>query len=129
MRTQLAGDVETIARHLDTERNRLRTALGDMLSWVDEHVQPAASLLAQPTAPAVESPTAPEPTPRPSDQAGSRTASGSQPAATPRPSSGPTGAGSGATPASRTDDDTSPSDRQGMMPLSTGEGARATVTH
>jgi len=53
IRTQLAGDVETIARHLESERNRLRNALGDMLSWVDEHVQPAASLLAQ------------RPTPRP----------------------------------------------------------------
>ena len=55
MRTQLAGDVETIARHLETERNRLRSALGDMLAWVDEHVQPAASLLAQPSTPALGS--------------------------------------------------------------------------
>ncbi|HUI03859.1 MAG TPA: DivIVA domain-containing protein [Acidimicrobiales bacterium] len=47
IRTQLAGDVETIARHLESERSRLRNALADMLSWVDEHVQPAASLLAQ----------------------------------------------------------------------------------
>jgi len=47
LRSQLAGDVETIARHMENERNRLRSALGDMLSWVDEHVQPAASLLAQ----------------------------------------------------------------------------------
>ncbi len=58
IRTQLAGDVETIARHLDTERNRLRAALGDMLTWVDEHVQPAASILAQRTV-------APDPTARP----------------------------------------------------------------
>jgi len=47
LRTQLAGDVETIARHMDNERNRLRGALSDMLTWVDEHVQPAGSLLAQ----------------------------------------------------------------------------------
>jgi len=59
IRTQLAGDVETIARHLESERNRLRNALGDMLSWVDEHVQPASTLLAQrPT---------PRPTARPDD--------------------------------------------------------------
>src|SRR5580658_7965493 len=51
IRTQLAGDVDTIARHLETERTRLRAALGDMLTWVDEHVQPAASLLAQPPPP------------------------------------------------------------------------------
>ncbi|HUO49537.1 MAG TPA: DivIVA domain-containing protein, partial [Acidimicrobiales bacterium] len=48
IRTQLAGDVETIARHMENERNRLRGALGEMLAWVDEHVQPAATLLAQP---------------------------------------------------------------------------------
>jgi DivIVA domain-containing protein len=59
IRTQLAGDVETISRHLENERNRLRGALSDMLSWVDEHVQPAASLLAQ--RPAAR------PAPRPSD--------------------------------------------------------------
>src|SRR5580658_558858 len=60
IRTQLAGDVETIARHLETERNRLRAALGEMLSWVDEHVQPAASLLAQPPPPP-PAPPAPSP--------------------------------------------------------------------
>ena len=47
IRTQLAGDVETISRHMENERNRLRGALSDMLNWVDEHVQPAGSLLAQ----------------------------------------------------------------------------------
>ena len=51
LRSQLAGDVETIARHMENERTRLRGALSDMLSWVDEHVQPAASLLAQRPAP------------------------------------------------------------------------------
>lgn len=47
-RTKLASDVETIARHLDNERTRLRDTLANMLSWVDENVQPAASLLVQP---------------------------------------------------------------------------------
>jgi DivIVA domain-containing protein len=51
IRTQLAGDVDTIARHMENERNRLRGALSDMLSWVDEHVQPTPSLLAQRPAP------------------------------------------------------------------------------
>jgi DivIVA domain-containing protein len=45
IRNQLATDVETIARHLDSERTRLRSALTEMVTWVDEHVQPAASLL------------------------------------------------------------------------------------
>jgi len=49
IRTQLAGDVETVARHMENERNRLRGALAEMLAWVDENVQPAATLLAQPS--------------------------------------------------------------------------------
>jgi cell division initiation protein len=42
-RTELVGDVETIARHLEVERSRIRTALTEMLAWVDEHVQPPKS--------------------------------------------------------------------------------------
>jgi cell division initiation protein len=60
IRSQLAGDVETISRHMENERNRMRGALSDMLSWVDEHVQPTAALLAQrPT---------PRPAPRPEEE-------------------------------------------------------------
>ncbi|MGD0380297.1 MAG: DivIVA domain-containing protein [Acidimicrobiales bacterium] len=59
IRAQLAGDVETISRHMENERNRLRGALSDMLTWVDEHVQPSGSILAQRPAP--------RPTARPSD--------------------------------------------------------------
>jgi DivIVA domain-containing protein len=44
-RTDLAADVETMARHLDSERNRLRGALSEILKWVDENVQPANSLM------------------------------------------------------------------------------------
>jgi hypothetical protein len=36
---------------MENERNRLRGALSDMLTWVDEHVQPSGSILAQRTAP------------------------------------------------------------------------------
>jgi DivIVA domain-containing protein len=136
MRTQLAGDVETIARHLETERNRLRAALGDMLTWVDEHVQPAASLLAQPatTPAATTTPGSPGPmTTRPGADTDSRPAVGGQPPAVPRPA--PTGqATPGAvSPAagSRADAEgaASPGDRQGMMPLADPEGARAGVPH
>jgi DivIVA domain-containing protein len=42
-RAQLVGDVETIAKHLELERARIRKALTDMLEWVDEHVQPPDS--------------------------------------------------------------------------------------
>jgi DivIVA domain-containing protein len=53
LRTQLSSEVETVARHLDNERNRLRGALSEMLTWVDEHVQPAATLLSQRPSPRV----------------------------------------------------------------------------
>jgi cell division initiation protein len=44
-RTELATDVESMARHLESERSRLRGALSDLLKWVDENVQPANSLM------------------------------------------------------------------------------------
>jgi cell division initiation protein len=44
-RTELAADVESMARHLESERNRLRSALSEILQWVDENVQPANSLM------------------------------------------------------------------------------------
>jgi cell division initiation protein len=132
MRTQLAGDVETIARHLETERNRLRSALGDMLTWVDEHVQPAASLLAQPSTPA-PSPSAVGTTPGESStrtDAESRGPLGGQP---PRPApTGQTGpGGSLPSPGSGMPDtaDTSPGERQGMMPMPESEDVRAAVPH
>jgi len=46
MRGQLATDVENMARHLESERNRLRTTLSEVLKWVEENVQPANSLMA-----------------------------------------------------------------------------------
>ena len=46
MRGQLATDVENMARHLESERNRLRSALTEVLKWVEENVQPANSLMA-----------------------------------------------------------------------------------
>lgn len=48
IRGQLSGDVETMARHLESERNRLRTALGEVMKWVDENVQPASTLAGRP---------------------------------------------------------------------------------
>jgi DivIVA domain-containing protein len=73
MRAQLAGDVETMARHLESERNRIRSALSEVLKWVDENVQPANSLMAmrprnataegRPNAPAAPRPPGPRPAP------------------------------------------------------------------
>jgi len=60
LRTKLAGDVEAITRHLDTERARLRGALGEMLHWIDENIQPGATL-AVPAREEREQPAAPAP--------------------------------------------------------------------
>ncbi len=58
-RTELATDVESMARHLESERNRLRGALSDILKWVDENVQPANSLMGvRPKSPALATPQA-----------------------------------------------------------------------
>jgi cell division initiation protein len=46
VRAQLASDVENMARHLESERGRLRTSLSEVLKWVDENIQPASSLMA-----------------------------------------------------------------------------------
>jgi DivIVA domain-containing protein len=46
MRAQLATDVENMARHLESERTRLRTMLSEVLKWIEENVQPAESLMA-----------------------------------------------------------------------------------
>jgi cell division initiation protein len=45
-RGQLATDVENMARHLESERNRLRTMLSEVLKWIEDNVQPAESLMA-----------------------------------------------------------------------------------
>ncbi len=45
MRAQLIIDVESMARHLDAERTRLRTMLSEVLKWIEENVQPAESLM------------------------------------------------------------------------------------
>jgi DivIVA domain-containing protein len=42
-RSKLARDVETMTRHLENERARLRGALSEILRWVDENVQPTTA--------------------------------------------------------------------------------------
>ncbi len=56
-RAKLTHDVETMSRHLESERNRLRGALSEILRWVDENVQPGG------TRPEVRPAPAPEPAP------------------------------------------------------------------
>jgi DivIVA domain-containing protein len=42
-RSKLAHEVEAMSRHLESERNRLRTTLGDILKWVDDNIRPASA--------------------------------------------------------------------------------------
>jgi DivIVA domain-containing protein len=131
IRTQLAGDVETIATHLETERSRLRNALGDMLSWVDQHVQPAASLLAQPPPP----PPPPMGAPTAGDSASAEVArvedddAGGPPT---MPSMRPVGGMPVDQPAGGPREETGEAaveERQQTMPLSDSEDVRAGVPH
>lgn len=46
LHAQLAEDAKSLAQHIDGERNRLRSALAEMLSWIDDQIRPAASVLA-----------------------------------------------------------------------------------
>jgi DivIVA domain-containing protein len=39
-RSNLSHEVESMSRHLESERQRLRNALGDILKWVDDNVHP-----------------------------------------------------------------------------------------
>ncbi len=43
-RTRLSTEVEAMSRHLESERLRLRSALADILTWVDENVHPGGAV-------------------------------------------------------------------------------------
>jgi DivIVA domain-containing protein len=97
IRGQLSGDVETMARHLEAERNRLRSALSEVIKWVDENVQPASTLAGRPPGgstparPVQPSPGARPTSPEPSaggQPARSPGATGSNEAAPARPADG-----------------------------------------
>jgi DivIVA domain-containing protein len=42
-RSKLSHEVEAMSKHLESERNRLRVALGDILKWVDDNVRPGSA--------------------------------------------------------------------------------------
>ena len=46
LKSKLTGDVESMARQLETERTRLRSSLSEMIQWIEDNVQPAAAILA-----------------------------------------------------------------------------------
>ena len=96
-RGRLSHEVETMNRHLEGERSRLRTALSEILRWVDENVQPGSSpesgrlvqdQVSHPTGPVpAPAPAAsPAPAPGPAVQGGNRPVAAPQ--ATPAPGSG-----------------------------------------
>jgi DivIVA domain-containing protein len=76
IRGQLSGDVESMARHLESERTRLRTSLSEVIKWIDENVQPAATLAGRPVSPPASG------APRPPQPAGPRPESSTQPVRT-----------------------------------------------
>ena len=145
IRAQLAGDVETISRHMENERNRLRGALSDMLSWVDEHVQPNASLLGQRSAarpaprsgddaptmpssrPGEEIPTvaAPDPVDGPGTETKAMTLDGSGRSAIPVQGNASTG---GARPID-SEGSKSEMDPQGVMPIDDTSSPQAIAPH
>src|SRR6202050_1424184 len=77
-RSKLTHEVEAMSRHLEGERNRLRAALGDILRWVDENVQPARATADIPSGgePTGTDGNGPEsvPSPTPAAQGGNRPA-------------------------------------------------------
>jgi len=96
-RSKLTHEVEAMSRHLEGERNRLRAALGDILRWVDENVQPTRSQPDTPSAgePASDDGVAAEAAPAPAPgthQGGNRPAAAAQGAPAQRSSgTGPSG--------------------------------------
>ena len=96
-RAKLSHEVESMSRHLESERARLRNALGDILRWVDENVQPVKTgEMPRTSGPeSAGTPLTPPPVSAPLAQGGNRPA-GPSPQATPSPaSSAPTSSGTG----------------------------------
>jgi DivIVA domain-containing protein len=94
LRGQLATDVETMARHLEQERNRLRGALSEVLKWVEDNVQPANSLMAlRPRSGDANRPSPSAAGTRPAEGGATPGTGGADPAARTAPRPNPTGHG------------------------------------
>jgi DivIVA domain-containing protein len=95
-RGRLSHEVETMNRHLEGERSRLRTALSEILRWVDENVQPGTS--AEPVRPGPDA-VAPSGTPasaaHPPPAPAHAAQGGNRPAVAPQDPSGPGNSGTG----------------------------------
>jgi DivIVA domain-containing protein len=93
IRGQLSGDVENMARHLESERNRLRSALSEVIKWVDENVQPASSLAGRPASGGgAQTPSGP---PRSSQLSAGARPTSPEPSSSIGPSAGPSAGGDG----------------------------------
>jgi DivIVA domain-containing protein len=46
LKSKLTGDVESMARQLESERTRLRASLSEMIQWIEDNVQPGAAIMA-----------------------------------------------------------------------------------
>jgi len=94
-RAKLAHDVESMSRHIEGERSRLRDALSEILRWVDENVQPDARVDARPEAgshPPAGGTTAPPPVQPPVHEGNRPTVTAPQVAPAPQHTTpGPTG--------------------------------------
>jgi DivIVA domain-containing protein len=89
-RNRLSHEVETMNRHLEGERSRLRTALSEILRWVDENVQPGTS-----ADPVRTSPVGPPPSNGPAPAPASVAQAGNRPSVAPQGSPGPSHSGTG----------------------------------
>ena len=129
-RSRLSSEVETMSKHLESERNRLRTALGDILRWVDQNVQPITTVETAPIEPAAPEPVeasadpspapAPAPAPTPAQatiiQGGNRPAGGS-PQGAPAPKGSETGPTGEVTRMHPTGTSASPANTNAPLPL------------
>ena len=91
-RGRLTREVEAMNRHLEGERSRLRTALSEILRWVDENVQPGSGI-----GPSRTGPDSPPPVtgPVPAQAPGPVVQAGNRPAVTPQGAPSPSSSGTG----------------------------------
>jgi DivIVA domain-containing protein len=119
-RAKLSHEVEAMSRHLEGERNRLRAALGDILRWVDENVQPAptrteSTAAGAPKAGPGPAPAAPSVAPAVAPAVAAQ--EGNRPAAAPAPTTSGTGVPGDVTQMRPTGVTTRPANTNAALPL------------
>jgi DivIVA domain-containing protein len=110
-RSKLTYDIETMSRHLDGERTRLRSALGDILRWIDDNVKPVPAPADGPaasTAPSGAGSSSGSPNSGSTDSSRSDAPASSGPPSSSTPASNPTSTPAPSTPAPSTPATNSP---------------------